>query len=487
MDAPLHDGKAVKGETSSSADRLGAQRSGRMPDWGLASLLILVELSVLVLGLALYKGVTTNSRTLIAGVAGAVGALLPALYLARLYFKSLADERRRFFLVVAMNFVTVCAIGLAGELTIRMNVTQHSQGDEVFGTVLLPKRWQAVTAWNRRLLDELPQSISYLTADELLGWTIAPSRVSKDGLYQSSKEGIRSPAVGVSYAEKTRPFRMAAVGDSFTFALGVPFQSSWGAQLDSRLAGRVEVLNFGVDAYGIDQAYLRYHRDVKPLHPNVVMLGFIEADLFRTLHVYPFIGQPSWQRPFEKPRFAILHEKLALLNDPLIPPGELFGLPDVTALPFLEYEPGYAAEEWQWRWYHHSAVIRYLLSRFPRWPVPSPLVSEAEIAAIDVKILLRFFEEVKMDGAIPLLVYLPSRGDFIGWERRGRDFVFRALQEQRVPYVDTSSCMKQGTYRTLFLEGDPHYSPEGNALLADCLVPIVQELLAPGRTGATPE
>lgn len=469
---------------SGSLGSLGRPGNGRTPEWMIVWLLLLLEGSLFVLGLVLYKGLAKNSRTLTAGVAGLLGVLLPAVYLARLYLRSLAAERNLFSLILGMNLLTVGAIGLAGEVAVRVSTTPNDRGVEAFGITLLPKDWQAVSAWNRRLLAEAPQSISYLTADNLLGWTIAPNRTSKNGLYLSSQEGIRSSEVGLSYKELTRPYRVALVGDSYTFALGVPFPASWGAQLERRLAGTVEVLNFGVDAYGIDQAYLRYHRDVKPFRPNIVILGFIDHDLFRTMNVYPFIGHPAiWQRPFAKPRFAVVNEKLELLNSPLIAPDDLFGLPSVASLPVIEYEPGYAAEEWQWRWYHHSSLVRYVVSRFPRWPDPSPLVSEAATTAIDMGVLLRFSEEVEGEGAIPLLAYLPGRGDFMGWERRGRDFVFRALQEKHRPYVDLTPCMKQEKYETLFLEGDGHYSPEGNARLADCLKPIVQELLDPNRAG----
>lgn len=213
---------------SAHVGALGGLGRGRTPEWIIASLLILLEVSLIVLSLSLYKGLTKNSRTIVGGVAGLLGVLLPALYLARLYIKSVAAERRLFSMVVGMNLVTVCVVGLAGEVVVRVSATPNDQGVEVFGTTLLPKDWQAVTVWNRRLLKEVPQSISYLTADNLLGWTIAPNRVSKNGLYTSSQEGIRSPTVGMSYREPSQPNRMAIVGDSFTFALGVPFQSSWG-------------------------------------------------------------------------------------------------------------------------------------------------------------------------------------------------------------------------------------------------------------------
>ena len=103
--------------------------------------------------------------------------------------------------------------------------------------------------------------------------------MSKDGLYKSSEEGIRSQAVGVSYKDAQRLPRVAIVGDSFTFGLGVPFESSWGAQLENSMTNTVEVLNFGVNGYGIDQAYLRYTRDAKPLHPEMVILSFISWEI----------------------------------------------------------------------------------------------------------------------------------------------------------------------------------------------------------------
>lgn len=195
----------MKFQKLTHVEGLGGLGSGRAPEWIAASLLILLEVSLLVLGLALYKGLAKNSRTIVGGVAGGLGVLLPSLYLARLYFKSVAAERRLFAMIVGMNLVTVCVVSLAGEVVVRVSAVLNDQGVEVFGTALLPKDWQAVTVWNRRLLKEVPQSISYLTADNLLGWTIAPNRVSKDGLYMSSQEGIRGPAVGVSYQERARP------------------------------------------------------------------------------------------------------------------------------------------------------------------------------------------------------------------------------------------------------------------------------------------
>lgn len=53
-------------------------------------------------------------------------------------------------------------------------------------------------------------------------------------------------------------YRIAIVGDSFTFKLEVPYEKTWGHQFEIALGPGWQVLNFGVDGYGLDQAFLRY-------------------------------------------------------------------------------------------------------------------------------------------------------------------------------------------------------------------------------------
>jgi hypothetical protein len=450
-----------------------------MSDWITTICVAIVGVSLVVLGLSLYKGFASSQRTLVAGVMGLIGVILPPVYLARGYLNSHTTERRHFWMIASMSLVTILTIVLAAELVLRINTKAHSQGVEVFGRVLLPRDWQRVSAWNYSLLQKFSMGESILVADDVLGWTVGANRVSEDGLYKSGKEGIRSPAVGVSYKKPQRSHRLAIVGDSFTFGIGVPFESSWGAQLEYRMADTVEVLNFGVNGYGIDQAYLRYTRDAKPLHPDIVMLGFISWDFPRVLHVYPFVGS-DWQIPFAKPRFDIQGEVIEPVNVPLMAPSNLFDLPTVTSLPFLEYEPGFVADEWDWKWYHRSTLVRYLVSRFPRWPNPSPVSSEAAMGVINVVILDRFVREVEAAGAIPLLVYLPSLSDFDEDEsqKRNWDLVRSRMRDKGLSFSDLTACMKQDDYRALFLRGDPHYSAEGNARAAECLKAIIEKRIA---------
>jgi hypothetical protein len=69
--------------------------------------------------------------------------------------------------------------------------------------------------------------------------------------YFSSVEGIRSAGPGVRMAGATARFRAALVGDSNAFSFEVPFEESWGYHLQELLGAEAQVLNFGVDGYGI--------------------------------------------------------------------------------------------------------------------------------------------------------------------------------------------------------------------------------------------
>jgi hypothetical protein len=135
------------------------------------------------------------------------------------------------------------------------------------------------------------------------------------------------------YGGETPRARVALIGDSNAFCFEVPFQDSWGYHLQRLLGADVQVLNFGVDGYGIDQMYLRYKRDVRPWKPRVVIIGFVEHDLERTMHVYPFVSL-GWPGYLVKPRFTLDHGELKLLNVPLPTPDEILGAKSIQELPY---------------------------------------------------------------------------------------------------------------------------------------------------------
>jgi hypothetical protein len=281
----------------------------------------------------------------------------------------------------------------------------------------------------------------------------------------------------VEYATRAAGVHVAITGDSFTFGLDVPFQNSWGAVLENALGPDVVVLNFGVDGYGVDQALLRYERDARQWRPRVSIFGFIAHDLLRTVSVYPFITFPDWDL-FAKPRFTLRNGALERVTGRLASPAEILATPSITDLPHISLEPGYNPDEWGAHVYGASYALRFLFSRFPRWPIPTRNAPDAELEGLNVALLSRFVSLAKDDGAVPLLVFFPERSDLGSDSRPVRDRVFSGLSRAGIDFLNLTSCVGSVGVERAFIPERLHYSPEGNAAVAQCLMPHVRDAIA---------
>jgi len=405
--------------------------------------------------------------------------LASASYVVLRFRRATTSESRSLSFALATNLVAVILLAAGSELVVRALSVREPAGASFAGTTLLPKSWEEVKARNAEILSRVPPNISYFVADDLLGWVPGPARRSADGRYSSSAEGLRSSSPAVAYASRSARHRVAIAGDSFTFGLEVPFEDSWGAVLETALGPDVAVLNFGVDGYGVDQAFLRYERDARPWKPAVVILGFIDHDLYRTLSVYSFVTFPEWGFPFSKPRFVMKGGTLERLTTRLESPTDILTKPLISDLPFIAFDPGYDPDEWERHVYHASFGLRFLLSRLARWPPQGAGTHLDELERINIALISRFRELAEADGTRPLVVFFPSRGDFTGGDRPARDAVFAALGRAGVEYIDLTSCVARVGVDTAFIPDRPHYSAEGNAAVAKCLLPAVRDALTP--------
>ncbi len=405
-----------------------------------------------------------------------VGLVVSGALIVQRAVRDRRERSRRFVLTVAVNLLPVTLAVLGGEVVTRFLVVRAPEGEMLGSTLLLPRDWQYEVSRNRGLLAQAATVGSYLVPDELLGWTVGPSRRSADGLYQSSVEGIRSPSIGKSFATDAPRKRIALVGDSFTFCFEVGYEDSWGHRLEQLLGPAVQVLNFGVTGYGVDQAYLRYARDGRPWHPDVVILGVFPGDLGRSMGVYPFIYLAGEDLPFTKPRFVLKAGALSLLNVPLLTLEAALSMPSITALPFVEYDATYRGSDWRWRPYHASYLVRLVLSRYPVVQRRSPAVSEEGLRAVNAELIRDFVRRVRSDGAEPLVLYLPGRNEFLPWAADPRNLPVitrEVLRGAGVEYTDLTRCVAAVPERERFVPGGSHYSPRTNAAIAVCLRDLV--------------
>jgi hypothetical protein len=370
------------------------------------------------------------------------------------------------------------------ECAVRLRAVESPWGTYLGQVLLYPREWDSIVAQNRKILERMKDEQSYLVMDDLLGWTVGSNRRSANGLFYSSVEGIRSSRLGVSFAAERTRYRIALVGDSMTFDEEVTFEDSWGHQLDQLLGPETQILNFGVPGYGIDQMYLRYKRDVHPWNPDIVILGFINHDLMRTLWVYPFLGRPEWEFPTMKPRFVFEHDRLRLLNVPLLSPEKIFEAHSIRELPFVEYDVHYSPLEWDrpaWRYFHLSYAFRTLVSLFPPWVgrnVDLKHVGQDELNTVNGELFRSFVELVRQEGAIPIVVYFPTATDYRKPDSGSVSFVsagLKILRDYRIEHVDLTSCVAGVDKQRRFTHGEfaGHYSPVTNKAVAQCLGQVV--------------
>lgn len=305
---------------------------------------------------------------------------------------------------------------LLGEVIVRVLVHRDADGQEwLYDRRLqpyrLPQRQIAAT------LSRLQAGTSFLAYDPELGWSPRPGARSADGLSRVDAGGIRTDR-DIPVERAAPGLRVALFGDSFTFGDEVGQEQTWGAALERRLADRgvaVEVLNFGVNAYGMDQAYLRWRRDGRRYRPDVVVFGFQGEDVLRNVNVFRPLYFERSEVPLSKPRFVERGGALVLLNVPTIPPAEL-----PRAFAALEAEPLFAYERFgapfAGRWWLHVKVAALLA---PALASTDPWHLDAETRSLASRIVAAFAEDVASASAAFLVVDLPRREDLATLRRGG--------------------------------------------------------------------
>jgi hypothetical protein len=176
-----------------------------------------------------------------------------------------------------------------------------------------------------RLDYEIFNRKGHVRYDPLLGWTALENFSSRGYSYNSF--GIRRQRSDDEISQEIPPdhLRIALFGDSFTHAEDVVFENTWGHLLENLLIRsgiKAEVLNFGFSAYGIDQAYLRWSRDGKTLHPHIVILGLQLENTNRNGNLIRPLYIPE-RLPRSKPRFISEKGALRLINTPVPHPEDV--------------------------------------------------------------------------------------------------------------------------------------------------------------------
>lgn len=400
-------------------------------------------------------------------------------------------------LTLGLNLITVVLALIAGEGSLRL---LHAIGMRLPSLhIAMPalRTWEGTAG---QFLATLQGSTTlYHDFDPELGWTIAKSRSSQNGLYVSSSEGLRSARPGESmltWSKDTRSphssssslLRVALIGDSFTFGYEVSYEETWAARLSLQLGSDYELVNFGVIGYSVNQMRLKYERDVRPFHPDVVVVGVISHDFLRDTFIYNFLPYPDMLAlPYARPRPVLRNGRLELLNTPLISPSEIFNTDSVHHLPFLQFDVNYNPIEWErpaWRLLQRSLLFRTVAAR-PAWPPETrTALFDQEQHELNRAVLRSLADSIRNDGSIPIFLFFPDPDELPDMPGHpgtiAPPYGTSILTEVGLGYEDLTACVRTISPDHRFLPGR-HYSAETNTALASCLPSIIRNRISESR------
>lgn len=383
------------------------------------------------------------------------------------------DTRRMWLLATFTNLVTVSVTATCSEGILRVMAQEGEIGLRVL-KVEVPYGESELFERSRRARSGTHPApmveTEFFVYDAELGWTVGKSRTTPDGKYSSSEEGLRTQSPGIRLRDATPEKRVALIGDSNAFSFEVQYKESWAYYLQELVGSKTQVLNFGVDGYGIDQMYLRYRRDVRPWHPDVVLVGFVEHDLWRTMVVYPFLSL-GWPGYLVKPRFDDGLPVPELINMPLPTPKEILSVSSAKNLPYLSYDP-WSMRNWWGSWVDEGPLfLRLVNTLMPRWKFTDPRFSDHMVSALNTRLLLQMRDTMVQDGVTPMFVFLPTR-------RSTGELTHRTFQAAQLSFFDMSACMAEIPETHRYVSSGHHFTGLANEAIAKCISGEVLRALA---------
>jgi len=386
-------------------------------------------------------------------------------------------------LVVASTLAVIILSSAVLELGTRALVTTTNGIDSfsILGfQIRIPPYPIPITAISEKLQSYLALNNSLMVYDPHLGWTYRPNTSFPDRGMAHNNDGIRTGKSKQRYTQDPTNdvLRIALFGDSFTHGDGPGYYSTWGFNLQRalRALGReVEVLNFGVGGYGMDQAYLRYLKEGVKYKPDIVIFGFSIENVFRNINLFRFFYKKgSSGVPFSKPRFIVEEDKLVLINSPTVPPDKLLEvLKNFSNWSLVKHEHFYRDDEYRTKFWQTSRFISLIIAlvrHHQTMLLDDP--PEGKAYQLMSEIIATFRDEVEGNNGRFLVAHLPPGNHFEYFQENDRFKYESVLKhiETLAPVFRPEKAMLDsidgGSISNLFAD---HYSALGHKIIGESL------------------
>jgi hypothetical protein len=274
------------------------------------------------------------------------------------------------------------------------------------------------------------------------------------------------------YGKPAGVYRILLLGDSFTAALEVPFESSFARRLEKRLnekaPGRFEVINAGVGGFSTVNELLMFREEGAKYRPDLVLLCFVDADIRDNFHLTADATVPG------SPYFVLADGKLELQHHPtgvMTSAKRLVGRLRVVRLAYrmwASFGPGRAEADPTDEGGSHRLSMNTLYSetRPPEW---------AQAIAITRALMTQLDREVSAAGGRLAIVSLGSmEGEAIrrkaGKPELGPERELGELFESlRIPHVFSVGCLydeETARGQVIRFKRDRHLNVHGHQMVA---------------------
>jgi len=337
----------------------------------------------------------------------------------------------------------------------------------------------SISQKHKKIIEELFSSEkTYKIFDSHLGWSHRPN--GSTAIYKANSKGIRA-SQEFSLQPKEDTLRMAAFGDSYTHCSDVKNNETWEENLN-QMDTRYEVMNFGVGAYGLDQAYLRYQYLGVQYHPQIVFIGFMNKNIARNVNVYRPFYRSSTSIPLSKPRYILKNNKLKLIKNPLKNEQDyqaLLARPKKILRKLGQYDYFYNNLPHQSTWdifpsvqlakiiknnyFSNDSQISILLDQMYN--------RDSEGFNVTTVLFKEFYQDVLKNESIPVILLFPNKSALTLYLHESKK-IYQPLiddfHQNSMGYIDLLEAFKKGKnfnqVDELFKEG--HYSVLANKIVA---------------------
>jgi len=318
---------------------------------------------------------------------------------------------------IALLIITVLICFILCEISVRLLSNTDLDGNIIYRDVQFKPYKLPQKETEKKLLQYSREEInSRLLFDQKLGWRPHDNFISSDRMYIYNKYGFRCGSLSDT-TQNNEAVRIMIFGDSYAHGDEVNFTGTIGYFLKNLFLDNnihVEVLNFGVSGYGMDQVYLRWENVKDKYKPDIVIFGAQFENVKRNINIIRPLYSSVTEIPFTKPRFIIKNNKFTMIDNPSNTINDMSNiLNNFENWELKNYEGFYNQDDYKNSFVFNSQLIAFVDAAYSRiFGEYEYFAKGSESFDVTMQIINRFKLSVEKVGSQFVLVHFPVINDF---------------------------------------------------------------------------